>query len=103
MNARTDLKASTRLSYALSHVAVPFRYRIGLAVMVTSSPNGSAGWLGAPSAGAAGPGGVGGAAACGQEDVSPASTSAAAATPRTAGLQLGNIVFSRAPSASSAK
>src|SRR6516164_2063451 len=40
------LKASTRVSNALSQVALPFMYRMVFSVSVTSSPKGSALWLG---------------------------------------------------------
>src|ERR1700680_5123564 len=64
---------------------------MGFGVIITSSPNGSPGWLGAPSAGDPG---VEGVAACGQDGASPTSTSPAAARPMVAALRNENILRS---------
>src|SRR6516225_8374942 len=67
---------------------------IGFAVIVTSSPNGSLGWLGAVSAGVVGVAGAAGVAAWGQDGASPTSTSPPAASARVTVLRNENIGLS---------
>src|SRR5208282_4130089 len=71
------------VSKALSQVPVPFKYTIGFAASVVSSPNGSLGSAVALCAGAAGglAAAAGGAGVCAQDGCGSAAATIAAATP----------------------